>query len=142
MTKRACKVYFLKSAIVNVDMRRLISYTVFASLLLMTLSFAGMAFFGMPGTDMGMGQCMGDACSSLPMSHGSDTNCLDHCVRSVSPAATMVAIESIALFFSFVIFLSQIFLCDASIDDPRRRLREGIGKFLRHKNLSTVILRN
>ena len=142
MTKRACKVYFLESAIVNADMRRLMSSIVLASLLLMTLSFAGMAFFGMPGTDMGMGQCIGGACGPMPMSHGSDANCLDHCIRLVSPAATAVAIDVIAMFFSFIIFFSQIFLCDASIDDPRRRLREGIGKFLRHKNLSTVILRN
>jgi hypothetical protein len=125
-------------------MRRIFLPTfLIASVLFLATTFAGMAFFGMGTGGVQMeGTCMGMSCGS--MDHGTaPSDCLDHCIGQVSPATTVPVSTAIPL----LLLLAFCLLADLPLPVGRfipgaSRWREGIGKFLRHQSLSTVILRN
>lgn len=123
-------------------MKRVLPSFLLAVYLLVSLSFAGMAFFGMEATMRMDMTCMGAGCD--PMDHGaSSEDCVSHCIAAVSPSSTLFMPIAMAL-----LVLAFFLRADAEVALGSRfapivqRWREGIGKALRHQSLSTIVLRN
>lgn len=128
-------------------MRRLLATVLLAGFSLLTVTFAGLSLFGMSmHSGMGDDACVGLHCA--PMADGAGTHdmaCVNHCLSAASALANAVmplspAVGLLAALL-FVLF-AQIGTSFAPTRSRAYRWREGIGKALRHRQLSTVILRN
>lgn len=125
-------------------MRRALLSFMIASTILLATTFAGMAVFGMDsGAAMNHGACMGSNCASMPGAM-SGMECVNHCL-SVVPTSSPASAFSFLLMLAVGIvafFLSDWFIDESRSFTARRHWREGIGKFLLHQSLSTIVLRN
>ncbi len=131
------------SAIIRVD-ERIITRILIAAVLFLATTFGGMAFFGMGSG----GVHMEETCGSMPcgpMDHGpAPLDCLNHCLDQAAPSTVVPAPAAVP---PLVLLVVLLLLADRSaavgiFPVRSRRLEEAIGIGLRHRSLSTVILRN
>lgn len=132
-------------------MRKVVSVWLAITLLIVTASFAGAAYFGMPGTMMNdahstvaVAGCAGDNCHGHAAPRGMDADCLDHCLAAASTDVAPIQSDLAAATLLLAIFaLVGARLASASaILTSRRRWAEGIGKILLRRKLATVVLRD
>ncbi len=125
-------------------MQKLLSKLLIVAAVFLSVTFAGMAFFGMESQSLAVGQGMCTNAPCEPMGHATDTaNCLNSCIDQASPLAS-VPVSFAAL--TLVLFALWCLATFSSVTHPSTfifpRWGEGIGTFLRHAQLSTIVLRN
>ena len=125
-------------------MHKLLSKLLIVAAVFLSVTFAGMAFFGMESQSLtvGQGMCMNASCE--PMGHATDTaNCLNSCIDQASPLASVpVSFAAVALVLFALWRIATPSLAFTPFASVFSRWGEGIGKFLRHAQLSTIVLRN
>lgn len=117
-------------------MKRALLSLLLASIVLTISTLSGMAIFGMHH-EMGT--------ETIPLA-SSEADCLSHCLSTASSSTTAVAPLPhlfALLAVAFVVHIYSTSIATLSLyRPPYFRLREHIGKLLRHRHLSTVILRD
>lgn len=126
-------------------MAGLIPKILVASVLFVASTFGGMALFGM-GSDAGMAKpCAGQSCAAEAGSDAGMTaaECVGHCLRAATPDASVP--PAIAISVALVILAVSVLSAYSHVVIPAFssfRMRDGIGKLMLQRQLSTVVLRD
>ncbi len=125
-------------------MQKLVLKLIVAASLFLSVTFAGMAFFGMQSQSLAVGQGMCMSVSCEPMGHASGTaDCLNSCIDQASPLATVpTTFVAVVLVLFGLWSIATLPLVVGQTRSVFSRWGEGIGKSLRHAQLSTIVLRN
>lgn len=129
-------------------MKRALLSLLLASIVLTISTLSGMAIFGMHhemGTKIDSCGFLPCVTETIPLA-SSEADCLSHCLSTASSSTTAVAPLPHLFALLAVAFVVHIYSTSIAALSPYRppyfRLREHIGKLLRHRHLSTVILRD
>ena len=127
-------------------MRRLLLSLLLALIVLVASTFGGMTIFGMHPAMAGMDDTLGCAGDDCLTNHHMDTqgmDCLDHCISVMSPASvTPVPFDLTIVFLTETLIALSLTWLAIYFLPAVERWREGIGKFLLHQHLATIVLRD